>query len=548
MAINDEKQILSLRQFLENIVIPLAKEQHPENKFLSSITMGLQGGIQYWRPMINMSTVSQSIKTKEQYEGMANDFAKLADVNFVVDGIDTGHTIVDWIYLYNLIVNRDRFGATTFTRFFESLVPTGRVDYFAFDFANWLDNIDVEQTFENHRAEFLRYAYEDDPESDTYTDHFGIRGKEAIVEDSETFDPWDELKYNSGATDKEIEGYKQRADKLYIVPVVSVNNPSSRQIPEDFSWSGNKQKWIVTFEGSASYQVLSGLKAGDSVTFGKNTVQIQAPLRKWINDGELETVGVVKEQSTSTNTTVHSDETRLVSFNSMKEMFDKASSIPNGVITTRQSGNQHYGNPFTHRTGTQATVILPTVKDAAAAYKAWLLGESSFVTSEGKTIDISNVEPERRKWIQNQISSGALDGKTLIYYTTKIGSPNGYKTPDGKTPVYFSDEYPSHAHVLKELVNGRNVASENIDSNISAETLKQVELIFARNPKLKEVGTPMEYARYIQTIYPNSVDKSVYWHGSDSDFSEGFKTATRGEGSGSPHTKSRSDFYLAKQA
>ena len=261
-------------------MIPLAKEQHPENKFLSSITMGLQGGIQYWRPMINMSTVSQSIKTKEQYEGMANDFAKLADVNFVVDGIDTGHTIVDWIYLYNLIVNRDRFGATTFTRFFESLVPTGRIDYFAFDFANWLDNIDVEQTFENHRAEFLRYAYEDDPESDTYADHFGIRGKEAIVEDSETFDPWDELKYNSGATDKEIEGYKQRADKLYIVPIVSVNNPSSRQMPEDFSWSGNKQKWIVTFEGSDSYQILSGLKVGDSVTFGKNTVQIQAPLRK----------------------------------------------------------------------------------------------------------------------------------------------------------------------------------------------------------------------------------------------------------------------------
>ena len=375
-------------------MIPHAKEQHPENKFLSSITMGLQGGIQYWRPMINMSTVSQSIKTKEQYEGMANDFAKLADVNFVVDGIDTGHTIVDWIYLYNLIVNRDRFGATTFTRFFESLVPTGRVDYFAFDFANWLDNIDVEQTFENHRAEFLRYAYEDDPESNTYADHFGIRGKEAIVEDSETFDPWDELKYNSGATDKEIEDYKQRADKLYIVPVVSVNNPSSRQMPEDFSWSGNKQKWIVIFEGSASYQVLSGLKTGDSVTFGKNTVQIQAPLRKWINDGELETVGVAKVQTSA--------------------------------------------------------------------------------------VDVKGITPN--------------------------------------------------------------------NSDISAETLQQVELIFARNPKLKEVGTPMEYARYIQTIYPNSVDKSVYWHGSDSDFSEGFKTATRGEGSGSPHTKSRNDFYLAKQA
>lgn len=146
----------------------------------------------------------------------------------------------------------------------------------------------------------------------------------------------------------------------------------------------------------------------------------------------------------------------LISFNSLDDMKANADKISNGVITIRQSGDRHYGNPFTHRTDTSASVILPTVKDAVDAYKAWLLGESTFTTSKGETIDISNVEPERRKWIQNQISSGALDGKTLIYYTTKIGSPNGYKKADGKAPNYFSDEFPSHAHVLKELVNSRD--------------------------------------------------------------------------------------------
>lgn len=88
-----------------------------------------------------------------------------------------------------------------------------------------------------------------------------------------------------------------------------------------------------------------------------------------------------------------------------------------------------------------------------------MLGETTFTTSKGETIDISAVEPERRKWIQDQISSGALDGKTLIYYTTTIGTPNGYEAADGSTPKYFSDEFPSHAHVLKELVNSRHKKS-----------------------------------------------------------------------------------------
>ena len=88
----------------------------------------------------------------------------------------------------------------------------------------------------------------------------------------------------------------------------------------------------------------------------------------------------------------------------------------------------------------------------------------------------------------------------------------------------------------------------NLFTGVSEDVLRQVELVFKRNPKLQEIGTLREYAAYIQTIYPNSVDKSVYWHGSDSDFSEGFDKAIRGEGSGAAHTKTRNDFYLAKPA
>lgn len=80
------------------------------------------------------------------------------------------------------------------------------------------------------------------------------------------------------------------------------------------------------------------------------------------------------------------------------------------------------------------------------------------------------------------------------------------------------------------------------------ELKEQLKLVLQRNPEIRNIGTLSEYAKYVKSIYPSSVDKNIYWHGSDSDFSEGFKSALRGEGSGALETKDRNDFYLAKQA
>lgn len=84
-------------------------------------------------------------------------------------------------------------------------------------------------------------------------------------------------------------------------------------------------------------------------------------------------------------------------------------------------------------------------------------------------------------------------------------------------------------------------------ANITEEELQTASLIFDRVPELAEIGTPAEYATYIKEIFPNSVEKEVYWHGSNEDFSKGFLSAKRGEGSGALETKKRNDLYLNKQ-
>ena len=87
---------------------------------------------------------------------------------------------------------------------------------------------------------------------------------------------------------------------------------------------------------------------------------------------------------------------------------------------------------------------------------------------------------------------------------------------------------------------------EKLD-NITEKELQAASLIFDRVPELAKIGTPTEYAAYIKEIFPNSVEKEVYWHGSNEDFSEGFVSAKRGKGSGALETKKRNDLYLNKQ-
>lgn len=77
---------------------------------------------------------------------------------------------------------------------------------------------------------------------------------------------------------------------------------------------------------------------------------------------------------------------------------------------------------------------------------------------------------------------------------------------------------------------------------------EQLVLVFERIPELSKIGSIREYAAYLADKFPNSVDRNIYWHGTNEDFSEGFKSAKKGKGSGAPETQSRNDFYLAKQA
>lgn len=64
------------------------------------------------------------------------------------------------------------------------------------------------------------------------------------------------------------------------------------------------------------------------------------------------------------------------------------------------NSNGHYGNPFSHKAGTLATLLLDTRQEAVKAYREWLKGEK-----------YHDIEPARRQWILNNLH--LLKDKTL---------------------------------------------------------------------------------------------------------------------------------------
>lgn len=139
----------------------------------------------------------------------------------------------------------------------------------------------------------------------------------------------------------------------------------------------------------------------------------------------------------------------------------------------------------------------------------------------------------------------APNGENSILYNTllqELGDPK--KALLAKAHFYTNDYLSKNGDWMSLSKSHANALAWLEDSN----NRSQLELVFKRNPNIAKVGTEQEYATYLLSIFPNSVDKSIYWHGTNEDFSEGFKSAKRGKGSGALETQSRNDFYLAKQA
>jgi hypothetical protein len=136
-----------------------------------------------------------------------------------------------------------------------------------------------------------------------------------------------------------------------------------------------------------------------------------------------------------------------------------------GISVIRGKSNHHYGNPWSHLDPSQSNyniIKVNSISEAVDNYVNWIKGISN-----------QDVEPERREWIANQISSGVLKGKILLYFNAKYTDRN-------------------HADALADLINEEPQRPISSFSKIESEYTEEAgELGFSKKQMLHLLGPAM---------------------------------------------------------
>lgn len=134
----------TFKNWMETYVIPelQSRPEYQDKSFIQSLEVVAQenrrtGKIErFYRLPLNMMTIDDSVKTQHIYENLLNSFDEISDMTF------NGWKLSDLFFVYNLIVNKDGFGHSSFTRLFENLVSAKKGSSFVNSFYDYISNLD----------------------------------------------------------------------------------------------------------------------------------------------------------------------------------------------------------------------------------------------------------------------------------------------------------------------------------------------------------------------------------------------------------------------
>ncbi len=232
LRLDNENNINKFRSYVENYAIPLLKDKLKNNKFVQLLTFGLRQGVPFYKLPLNMVQVDNTQKTRALYEEALYAFNKLNKVK--ITGIDMN--LVDMFYLYNLVVNQDKFGPNSMTRIFEDLVSSGNEDLLIYDFNNWIDSQNIEDLVNRFRTEenSIRFnLVESTPIVDDTNSDIGF--KETPLEEDIEEAQYEELADNPVKENNEVAEYYQTnpSTKSKLITIIKESNLKGLHIVTD---------------------------------------------------------------------------------------------------------------------------------------------------------------------------------------------------------------------------------------------------------------------------------------------------------------------------
>ena len=140
--LNTVAGIASFKRFMEDVVIPNLKSnfEFATNRFIANLipyaNISNDRIVTGWKLPLDMMNIDASPNTKLLFASILSDFDSISNQSIF------GQKIGDLFYLYNLIVNKDGYGRSSFTRLFENTINSDDVNSLAYKFNDYISKLD----------------------------------------------------------------------------------------------------------------------------------------------------------------------------------------------------------------------------------------------------------------------------------------------------------------------------------------------------------------------------------------------------------------------
>ena len=149
--------------FIKNLMNPdfdatniIGKKSIADNDFIKNLVIEIdsKSGKPFYKLDINMAQIETGIEAQTLYENMLNGLEQLSHVYY------QNHSIAEWFMLYNLVVNKNKYGEDRLTSIFKSFVDSDKSGSKLYnDYYNFIGTVD--HTYHDNLETILGINYND---------------------------------------------------------------------------------------------------------------------------------------------------------------------------------------------------------------------------------------------------------------------------------------------------------------------------------------------------------------------------------------------------
>lgn len=176
LSTNTMEGLLTLKQYIETIIIPRMQESFQDNEFVLNLVPSRK-----YNSLFNESTTAYGSRIRLTEPLNEDRMAIIKDHFYVISNINVeGHSIYEWMFIYDLLVHKHNMGRSSLTMLFDSEIDLTNSNHIATKWTSFVNNWDslnntlyLSKMFKDLPGIESKHKQSNHPDLDLYDDDDG---------------------------------------------------------------------------------------------------------------------------------------------------------------------------------------------------------------------------------------------------------------------------------------------------------------------------------------------------------------------------------------